>query len=58
MCDNMRELVKTVTNQGNRRVASYIRKWSMTKRVGLDVIYMLPNKGFLKIIAIHEYLSG
>jgi len=30
----------------------------MTKRVGLDVIYMPPNEGFSKIVAMREYLSG
>jgi len=54
----MRKLPKTVTNQGNGRVASYIRQRSMAKRVGLDVVYMPPNEGFSKIVAMREYLSG
>ena len=58
MDNNMRKLPKTVTNQGNGRVASYIRQRSMAKRVGLDVVYMPPNEGFSKIVAMREYLSG
>jgi len=30
----------------------------LAKRVGLDVIYMPPSKGFSKIVAMCEYLSG
>ena len=31
---------------------------SLWLRVGLDIVYMLMDEGFTKIVAMREYLSG